>query len=234
MTAVTDSAPEIDAIIPALNVSKTIEAAIDSALNQIGVEVHVTVVDAGSSDETVDVVKHLDDPRIQLISGKRKMLAGEARNVGIGTSASAWIALLDADDIWPLDRSLKLLSVVSDPANEIPVGYMVNFEDGVNVDPSHHWPLVGSHFAPNAGGTMFSRSVFERVGSFDVDLRVGEFIDWIARARSLGISEVPTENVVVLRRNHANNTSRIRREEYGSSFLSIAQRHRARQRNSSS
>jgi glycosyltransferase involved in cell wall biosynthesis len=226
----TDQVPNLDVIIPVLNGGKTIEAAIDSALNQIDVRVQVKVVDSGSSDETVEVVNRLADPRIQLISGHGALLAGQARNLGIEASASTWIGLLDADDIWPYDRSHQLLKVISDPDNEISVGHMVTFPDGAHVDPSRQWSLTGSRLAPIPGGVLMSRSVFDRVGRFDINMRVGEFIDWIARARSLGIMEMTTENVVLLRRNHTNNTSRTRKDEYGSNVLNVALKQRARQR----
>lgn len=222
--------PDLDVIIPVLNGGRTIEVAIDSALNQIGVKVRVIVVDAGSSDETINVVNRLNDPRIKLISGKGALMAGHARNLGIAASESAWISPLDADDIWPYDRSHQLFKVISDPDNEISVGHMITFPDGVDINPSRQWALTGSQLAPIPGGVLMSRSVFDRVGSFDANMRVGEFVDWMARARSLGIKEIATEKVVLLRRNHENNTSRTRKEDYGLSVLSIALNHRARQR----
>lgn len=226
----TEQVPNLDVIIPVLNGGKTIEAAIDSALNQIGVKVRVIVVDAGSSDETINVVNHLSDPRIQLISGNGTLMAGEARNLGIAASASTWIGLLDADDLWPHERSEQLLRVISDPDNEISVGHMITFPDGADVDPSRQWSSAGSHPAPIAGGVLMSRSVLDRVGRFDANMRVGEFVDWMARSRSLGIKELTIEEVVLLRRNHKNNTSRTRRDDYGLSVLSIALKQRARQR----
>jgi glycosyltransferase involved in cell wall biosynthesis len=230
----TEQVPNLDVIIPVLNGGKTIEAAIDSALNQIGVKVRVIVVDAGSSDGTINVVNSLNDPRIQLISGNGTLMTGEARNLGIAASASTWIGLLDADDLWPHERSQQLLRVISDPDNEISVGHMITFPDGADVDPSRQWPLTGSHLAPIPGGVLISRSVFDRVGRFDGNMRVGEFIDWMARARGNGIREIATEKVVLLRRNHENNTSRTRKDDYGSSILSIALKQRARQRAMSS
>jgi glycosyltransferase involved in cell wall biosynthesis len=230
----TEQVPNLDVIIPVLNGDKNIEAAIDSALNQIGVKIRVIVVDAGSSDDTVNVVNRLNDPRIQLISGNGALLAGHARNLGIDASTSTWIGLLDADDIWPYDSSHQLLRVISDPDNEISVGHMIVFQDGAYVDPSRPWSLTGSHLAPSPGCVLMSRSVLDRVGRFDEKMRVGEFIDWMARARSLGIREMTTEKVVLLRRNHANNTSRKRKDDYGPSVLGVALKQRARQRAMSS
>lgn len=231
----TEQLPELDVIIPVLNGGKTIEAAIYSALNQIDVNARVIVVDAGSSDDTIEIVTNLNDPRIQvlhgnMISGKETLMAGEARNLGIDASASTWIGLLDADDLWPHERSHQLLKVISDPDNEISVGHMITFPDGADVDPSRQWSLTGSHLAPIPGCVLMSRSVFDRVGRFDGNMRVGEFIDWMARARNLEIREISTEKVVLLRRNHENNTSRTRKDDYRSSVLSIALKQRAHQR----
>jgi glycosyltransferase involved in cell wall biosynthesis len=223
---------DVDVIIPVLNGSKTIQAAIDSALNQDSANTFVVVVDAGSTDGTIELVKTIDDPRVQLISGMGTLTAGAARNRGVEASNSSWISFLDADDLWPYGRTDCMLKRVSDPGREIAVGRMIIFPDGADVDPTRVWPLANSYPAPLAGGVLLSRSLFNTVGEFDLKLRVGEFIDWMARARNLGIREVATNTVVLLRRNHEYNTSKTRKEDYASSVLSIIINHKAHQQKS--
>jgi len=219
----------VDVIIPVLNGAKTIEAAIDTALNQYNVNISVIVVDAGSTDGTIEIVNAIHDPRIQLISGMGKLMTGAARNVGIEASHSSWISFLDADDLWPYGRVQQMLEGIADPTCQIAIGHMITFPDGAEIDPSQLWPLENSHLAPIAGGVLLSRTLFKEVGQFDFQFRVGEFIDWMARARIMGIQEVPIGSVVLLRRNHAHNTTKTRKEDYASTVLSIALKHRSRQ-----
>lgn len=226
----TEHKQTVDVIIPVLNGARTIETAIESALNQYRVNICVVVVDAGSTDETVEIVSALNDQRIQLISGMGALMAGAARNLGVQASSSNWISFLDADDLWPHDRLDRMLKEISDPNREIAVGRMITFPDGADVDPSKAWPLDSSHPAPIAGGVLMSRCLFNKVGPFELELKVGEFIDWMLRARNLGVREVAIDSVVLLRRNHGHNTSKTRKDDYASSVLSITLKHRARQR----
>ena len=58
---------------------------------------------------------------------------------------------------------------------------------------------------------MFRRSAAERVGPFPTGVRVGEFLDWLLRARELGLRERVLPDAVLRRREHSSNITR--REE---------------------
>ena len=218
----------LSVVIPVLNSEKTIADAVNSALEQRSVNVEVIVVDAGSTDQTATIVKSIDDPRVRIFSGNGLLLAGAARNIGVVAAKYSWLSFLDADDLWPYCRSEHLLEVISDAACEIAVGHSLTFSDEAPPDLSIQAPLDNSLRGPLAGSVLLSKQLFLRIGFFDSDLRVGEFIDWFARARSLGVREVPSANVVLFRRKHSANTSQKRRGEYASSVLKITLAHRAR------
>lgn len=230
MSAVNNQECGLSVIIPVLNGEKTIVEAVNSALAQRGVNVEVIVVDAGSTDQTATIVKSIDDSRVCLISGNGSLLAGAARNLGVVAAKSFWLRFLDADDLWPHCSTEHLLEVISDAACEVVVGHSLTFSDEVLPDLSLHAPLDNSLRGPLPGSVLLSKQLFLKIGFFDADLRVGELIDWFARARSLGVQEVPSANVVLFRRKHSANTSQKRRGEYASSVLKIALAHRARLR----
>ena len=50
------------------------------------------------------------------------------------------------------------------------------------------------------------RAAVERIGPFDETLRVGEFVEWMARARDLGLASRMLSEVVARRRVHGGNT----------------------------
>lgn len=99
---------EVSVIIPAYNTEKYIVKAIDSALTQTLTNIEVIVVDDCSSDNTVEVVRAIDDPRLKLICNTRNLGAGGARNKAIAAAKGKWIAVLDSDD-WYAPQRLEVL-----------------------------------------------------------------------------------------------------------------------------
>ena len=67
------------------------------------------------ADGTANTVATLsaDDPRIHLVRCERNSGPGVARNRGIALSTGAWVALLDADDVYHPDRLRCLLETAS-------------------------------------------------------------------------------------------------------------------------
>jgi glycosyltransferase involved in cell wall biosynthesis len=94
----------ISVIIPTYNRAHLITDAIDSVLNQTYENFELLVIDDHSTDDTKDVVKHYDDPRIKYLLNKRKKGAQGARNTGILNSGGDYISFLDSDDQWLNDK----------------------------------------------------------------------------------------------------------------------------------
>ena len=221
----------LDVVIPVYNGRRHIAAAIRSALDQDGFDARVFVVDGNSTDGTPDEVRSMDDDRITLVSDVGRIGIGEARNVGARLGSSPWLTFLDADDLWPRRRTVPLLAAIVDPTNDIAIGHMIIFNDGdepslnVDIEPGD------SPIATIAGGILFSRALFYAVGEFPEDLGVGEFIEWMARARARGVVEKYVPVVALLRRYHETNTTRTRQHEFSDYLTVIARRRAAHRRN---
>jgi len=100
----------VSTIIPTYNRAETIERAVNSVLNQTWKEMEVIVVDDGSTDETVEVLKKYGD-KIRVIRQKNGGPAA-ARNTGIKAATGEIIAFLDSDDSWmpaKIERQVNLL-----------------------------------------------------------------------------------------------------------------------------
>ncbi|MFA6246600.1 MAG: glycosyltransferase family 2 protein [Mucilaginibacter sp.] len=95
----------ISIIMPAYNASAFIKAAISSVQRQGYKNWELIVVDDGSTDHTASIVKELqqDDSRIIYYRQSNQRL-GAARNSGFRLARGAWIAFLDADDLWMEDK----------------------------------------------------------------------------------------------------------------------------------
>lgn len=104
----------LSVVIPTFNSQNTIRAALESVYAQSVMPDEVIVVDDESTDQTCAVVT-ANFPQVQLI---RKQNGGpsSARNLGIKNSKYEWIAFLDADDIWAVDKNeIQLKEVEKNP-----------------------------------------------------------------------------------------------------------------------
>ena len=175
--------------------------AIASALAQTAPPREVIVVDDGSTDGTADVVRSFDG-RVQLIT-QPSLGVGPARNAALEASSGELLGYLDADDIWePHKLERQLEAFARDPSLDLVFGHMRCFTDGAPEDLSEPVPAV------LGGSLLFRRSAAERVGPFPTDVRVGEFLDWLMRARDLGLRESVLPEVVLRRREHSSNLTR--------------------------
>ncbi|MEY3422036.1 MAG: hypothetical protein RIR48_2336 [Bacteroidota bacterium] len=91
---------DISVIIPMFNAEKYIESTVNSILQQ---EVHhfsveLIIIDDKSDDNSCEIVKKLNHPKITLIELKQKGGTAHARNVGINVANGEWIQFLDSDD----------------------------------------------------------------------------------------------------------------------------------------
>ena len=102
--------PSVSVVIPAYNAREHLPECLDSVLRkQVTDELEVVVVDDGSTDGTRDCISAF--PKVVYLAQDNRGPAA-ARNAGIARSQGTFIALLDADDLWPkgkLQNQIELL-----------------------------------------------------------------------------------------------------------------------------
>ena len=103
--------PLISVIIPAYNAAKTIERTLQSALAQSYPNFELLVIDDGSEDATLEVVSRFHDPRLQVFACEHQGLAA-SRNRGLARASGDYCALLDADDLWTVDKLASQLKAL--------------------------------------------------------------------------------------------------------------------------
>ena len=104
----------ISVIIPTYNRGRCIQRSIDSVLSQTYKDIELIIVDDGSTDQTEEVVKKYEDPRIRYIKAGHGG-AGAARNRGVFEAKGEYIAFQDSDDYWQpqkLERQLERMKNV--------------------------------------------------------------------------------------------------------------------------
>lgn len=99
----------VSVIIPMYNHEHIITRALESVFRQTLEGIEILVIDDGSTDSSVAVVKELqkDHPELKLFEEKHEGL-GQARNVGIKNAKGKYIVFLDSDDFVP-ERAYELL-----------------------------------------------------------------------------------------------------------------------------
>lgn len=221
----------ISVLIPCYNASEYIEAALESVFFQ-GVDLHeVVVVDDGSTDRSADRARAFGD-RVRV---HRQANAGisKARNAALALATGDTIAFLDADDVWP-DGSLRarLEALLTDDSIEYAYGGVEQFispDLGATEAGVHATAKLDPRPARLAGAMLVRRRAFARVGWFSPTLRVGETVDWVARADELGVRGCCLSQIVLRRRLHATNTGLVQRESR-TDYLTLAREALARRR----
>ena len=97
----TDAArPIVSVLVPCWNSAGSIERALDSVLDERDLALECVVVDDGSNDRTLDVVRAVAarDPRVVVLALPDNQGVSNARNRGLELVRGEWLTLLDADD----------------------------------------------------------------------------------------------------------------------------------------
>jgi len=111
----------ISVIIPTYNRSDYLPQAVNSALNQRGVEVQVIVVDDGSTDDTDAMVKQQAGKwgdRFEYV-WQENAERSVARNHGLKYARGEFVAFLDSDDIWRPDHARKCRQALEDDSDAV-------------------------------------------------------------------------------------------------------------------
>ncbi|MEH7384323.1 glycosyltransferase [Bacillus sp. JJ1521] len=96
--------PLVTVFIPVYNSEVYIKESLDSILNQTYTNIEILIVDDGSTDKSIDIIKSFNDSRIRIISNKENRGIPFSRNVGLTNSNGKYMAIMDADDIAVLNR----------------------------------------------------------------------------------------------------------------------------------
>ena len=94
----------VSVVIATYNMGRYLPDAVESVLAQSYPEVEVLIVDDGSTDDTPNIVRQWQQhPRVRL---HRQVNSGQAhaKNTGIRLGRGAFVAFLDADDLWFPDK----------------------------------------------------------------------------------------------------------------------------------
>lgn len=176
-----------------LDSARTIERTLDSVAKQDLTGVEYIVVDGGSSDGTVDIVRSRTDMEIRVISEPDKGIY-DAMNKGITIASGDYILLLNSDDELLADDMLATLRGKLRPESLNYAGVLLD-RRGCIVDTSHRrfaawkmWYRMEIYHP----GLVVHRDQYRSLGLYDLSLRVASDADMIFRlVRAYPLNQIP-------------------------------------------
>ena len=133
---------KLSVIIPVYNAEKYIQETIESVYAQEIVDMEVICVDDCSTDDSVRVIRELQQAHdnLHLLQNTENHYAGFSRNRGIEAAAGEWIHFLDADDLVAEGAYKKLLETAEKSGADIVKGKGIGFSE--TGEPSYGGPLM--------------------------------------------------------------------------------------------
>ena len=120
--------PKYSIIIPVYNVEKYIKKCLDSVFNQTYKDYEVIVVNDGTKDNSMDIVKDYD---VIVINQKNQGLSA-ARNNGLKKAKGEYILFLDSDDYIEKDLLKELDKSISNKPDVVRFQIQEVYEDKIN------------------------------------------------------------------------------------------------------
>ncbi|MGI6684354.1 MAG: glycosyltransferase [Bacillota bacterium] len=104
--------PKVSVIIPSYNHEKFIGEAIESVLNQTYQDFELIIIDDCSHDNSIKVIEKFKSEKIRFFINEKNMGATYTANKCISEARGEYIALLNSDDIWELNKLEKQVPIL--------------------------------------------------------------------------------------------------------------------------
>jgi glycosyltransferase involved in cell wall biosynthesis len=122
--------PLVSIIMATYNRAHTIGRAVDTVLNQTYENFELIIIDDGSTDNTLEILKKYNDPRIRIFINETNQGVTAAKNRGFKQIKGEWFGTFDSDDELmpyaietlmniPLNMDNKITSVIGNCADAI-------------------------------------------------------------------------------------------------------------------
>ncbi len=228
----TTSSSKVSVGVTAYNCEQYLAEAIQSVLDQDQRDLEVVVVIDASPDGCLEIAKSFEPSGVRVIAHPINQGIGAARNTAISAFSGDYFCFLDGDDVWPENHVTLLLAALNGQQGcDLAFGMVEQFISPELSQAAKARLRCPTDIVPAmvAGGMLASRSIYDRVGSYDADLVVGEFVDWFMRVSDAGFSHRVLPDVVLRRRIHGRNHS-LANKGHGNGYAQLLKRSLDRKR----
>ena len=205
---------KVSVIIPNYNYARYLPEAVESVLNQSYKPIEIIVVNNGSTDNSLEVLKAFEN-RFRLIDQSNLGQSG-ARNSGLNQATGDYIAFLDADDYWhpeKIEKQVKLLrnntrlvycgierfsTAERKISSKVKPIFRGNCSEYFLTEPAVSIVLSGESTA------IFSRTLINQVGNFDGNLNSAAGWDFFRRCSRFSDFDFVPESLTYYRVHNAN------------------------------
>jgi len=186
--------PKVSIITVCLNNGKFLEETIRSVRGQTYKNIEYIIIDGGSTDGTMDVIKEYEKDIDYWVSEPDNGIA-EAFNKGIKASTGEIIGILNAGD-WYRTNSVECVveAFMDNPDAEVAHGDLIYWEADGKTEVRMQKPLrnrnknIFNMKAPYNHPTMFvKRRVYEQYGLFDTRYKIAMDYDFMLRLTLAGV-----------------------------------------------
>ena len=184
-------------LMACFNSELTVESAVESILAQTYSNFELMIIDDGSTDGTVEIIKRYceQDQRVKLIKNYVNIGLAASLNKGVDLSSGSLIARMDSDDVLDSERLIKQVAVFSNyPDTEVVyTGVRLIDKDGLYVcdawKPKDNETILNNLEKFNFichPSVMFRKDTVEKVKGYNSKLKTAEDLDLWLRLRSVG------------------------------------------------
>ncbi|MEL6275541.1 MAG: glycosyltransferase family 2 protein, partial [Bacteroidota bacterium] len=185
----TQKTPKLSVVMPVYNGEQYLREAMDSVLQQPFEDLELLVINDGSIDGSVEVLKSYADPRIRYIDNIENRGVAYSRNVGLREARGEYLAWCDCDDLSLPNRFVKQIAFLDEHLEYGACGtWLERFGDDKNYvskaasDPDYlEGMLLFTPALPNATVMLRMKWIREQNMRYHEDLPVAEDHDFIMR-----------------------------------------------------
>ena len=201
--------PKVSVIIPTYNSSTTIGETLQSVFKQTYSDFEILLINDGSTDDLMGVLKDFKDSRLQILDYENGGLC-VARNRGIDRACGDYLIFLDADDLWTSDKLETHVNAL-DQAKEINprVGVVYSwsyyFDDEtqscfISQPKTYEGDVLAKileiNFITNGSNPMIVREAIDSVGYFNPEFQgAADWEYWIRLAQHWDYLLVPQRQI---------------------------------------
>ena len=216
--------------MPLYNKEKSLQKTIASVLNQTYTDFQIIIIDGGSTDKSLDIVRDCKDARLTLHVQTGKGVSS-ARNEGVSYAKGELIAFLDADDEWKpnyLQTIWELYQKYPD-AGIYATAYEIQTETYkteikctdvpekfTGIIPSYYHAIATGPQPIITSGIAIPKKIFDKMRGFNENMRIGEDLDmWARIALEYPVAYTSAPLCTYYTNTENNHKTVIHNEEYG-------------------